>query len=80
MTRVVKCPTCRQETVWQGNPYRPFCSARCRTIDLGSWAAESYRIPAEQLDPENLPAQENASSSPDQSGSEPHAHSSNRLN
>jgi len=27
------------------NTWRPFCSARCRTIDLGAWAAEAYRVP-----------------------------------
>jgi endogenous inhibitor of DNA gyrase (YacG/DUF329 family) len=46
--RTVKCPTCRTPVSWQGNPYRPFCSARCRTIDLGAWADEAYRIPGEQ--------------------------------
>jgi hypothetical protein len=51
--RTVKCPTCRIKVSWQDNPYRPFCSARCRTIDLGSWADESYRIPGEQAAPED---------------------------
>ncbi len=49
MLHVVKCPTCRKETLWQENPYRPFCSERCRLIDLGTWADESYRIPGEQV-------------------------------
>ena len=38
------CPTCGEKTKWVGNIYRPFCSDRCKTIDLGSWADESYRI------------------------------------
>ena len=46
----VKCPTCRKETPWEGNPHRPFCSDRCRLIDLGAWVQERYRIPAEKLD------------------------------
>lgn len=79
MTRAVKCPTCRQETPWQGNPHRPFCSARCRTIDLGSWAAESYRIPAERVDLEGLLIGESRPSVPDQFSPKPHAHPSNRL-
>lgn len=29
------------------NKWRPFCSERCKMIDLGAWAAESYRVPAE---------------------------------
>jgi endogenous inhibitor of DNA gyrase (YacG/DUF329 family) len=44
----VRCPTCRQPVVWEGNPHRPFCSERCRLRDLGNWAAERYRIPAER--------------------------------
>jgi endogenous inhibitor of DNA gyrase (YacG/DUF329 family) len=48
----VRCPICRREVAWEGNPWRPFCSDRCRTIDLGNWAAERYRIPGEPLRPE----------------------------
>lgn len=44
----VKCPTCRSATQWEGNPYRPFCSERCKLIDLGKWLNEAYRIPAEE--------------------------------
>jgi endogenous inhibitor of DNA gyrase (YacG/DUF329 family) len=33
---------------WEGNAYRPFCSERCRLIDLGAWTTERYRIPAEE--------------------------------
>ena len=43
----VACPQCGRVTPWAlANAYRPFCSERCRTIDLGQWASESYRIPA----------------------------------
>jgi len=41
----VRCPTCRKEIAWEGNPYRPFCSERCKLVDLGNWASERYRIP-----------------------------------
>jgi endogenous inhibitor of DNA gyrase (YacG/DUF329 family) len=44
----VRCPTCRKPTLWTGNPYRPFCSERCKLGDLGNWAAERYRIPGEK--------------------------------
>jgi len=47
------CPFCKKESVWEGNPFRPFCSERCRLIDLGKWAAEEYRIAAEQKDHEH---------------------------
>lgn len=44
----VPCPTCRQPSVYgPSNPWRPFCSERCRGVDLGAWATESYRVPAE---------------------------------
>ncbi len=48
----VKCPTCRCETDWDNNPHRPFCSDRCKLIDLGGWAEERYRIPGQKLDSE----------------------------
>ena len=44
----VTCPVCRQSTTWEENRHRPFCSERCRMIDLGKWAADEYRIPAEE--------------------------------
>jgi uncharacterized protein len=50
MPRIIKCPTCRRETTWEDNPYRPFCSDRCRIIDLGAWSQERYRIPGEEID------------------------------
>lgn len=42
----IRCPRCQQETVFsEQNPFRPFCSERCKTLDLGAWATENYRIP-----------------------------------
>jgi uncharacterized protein len=41
----VKCPTCQREIDWQTAPYRPFCSERCRLIDLGAWLTEQRAIP-----------------------------------
>jgi endogenous inhibitor of DNA gyrase (YacG/DUF329 family) len=46
----VRCPSCRAPVQWAGNPYRPFCSERCRIVDLGNWAAERYRVPSECAD------------------------------
>jgi endogenous inhibitor of DNA gyrase (YacG/DUF329 family) len=44
--RIVICPQCGNSAQWSSaNPYRPFCSERCKMIDLGAWATESYRIP-----------------------------------
>ncbi len=43
----VACPRCGALAHFDpSNPYRPFCSERCRLIDLGAWASESYRVPA----------------------------------
>ncbi|HOI17733.1 MAG TPA: DNA gyrase inhibitor YacG [Geobacteraceae bacterium] len=49
---VVACPVCRKKTEWEGNPFRPFCSERCRMVDLGAWAGEEYRIPGDTVDDE----------------------------
>lgn len=46
------CPRCATQTTWQDNPSRPFCSERCKLIDLGAWASEDYRIASEER-PEN---------------------------
>jgi endogenous inhibitor of DNA gyrase (YacG/DUF329 family) len=35
---------------WADNPHRPFCSDRCRLIDLGNWAADRYRVAGESID------------------------------
>lgn len=49
MSAQVKCPRCgRLQTYSTQNPYRPFCSAHCKTIDLGAWASESYRIAGQE--------------------------------
>jgi len=46
---VVACPHCGKEVVWSSeSKYRPFCSERCKLIDLGQWANEDYRIPEKE--------------------------------
>jgi uncharacterized protein len=48
MPTTVKCPTCRRPVEWSAeSPYRPFCSERCRLVDLGAWFNEERRIPDE---------------------------------
>lgn len=50
--KLVKCPTCGGDSVYApSNPYRPFCSERCKQIDLGAWASERFALPAE-IDPD----------------------------
>jgi uncharacterized protein len=41
----LKCPICKKVEVAPGDPEFPFCSERCRIIDLGNWASEKYVIP-----------------------------------
>ena len=46
----VKCPTCKRNVEWsEESKYRPFCSNRCRLIDLGSWFSEDHAIPGDPL-------------------------------
>lgn len=50
--KTVQCPRCGHGARFDStNPWRPFCSERCKLIDLGGWAAERYRIEVEPPDP-----------------------------
>ena len=59
----VTCPTCHRPIDWAHAPYRPFCSERCRLIDLGAWLTERNAIPGE-------PASD-AAGHPHEAGSDP---------
>ena len=59
MTKI-KCPICNCETEWSpDNKYRPFCSERCKTIDLGGWASGKYHI-SSPLTPEDMEDEDTA--------------------
>jgi len=45
----VKCPQCGRMAPYAGNPWRPFCSERCKLIDLGQWAEGGYAIPSDDV-------------------------------
>ena len=46
--KIVVCPTCGGDSVYAPtNTFRPFCSERCKNIDLGAWANEDFRMPTE---------------------------------
>lgn len=60
----MRCPICRKQ-VQPGAPETPFCSERCRLIDLANWADEKYRIPA---GPEEPGPEEQPEGNPDESG------------
>jgi endogenous inhibitor of DNA gyrase (YacG/DUF329 family) len=47
---IVKCPRCGKEMETAGNPFRPFCSERCKLVDLGNWLSGTYKIPEKPMD------------------------------
>jgi len=65
MPTIVDCPTCGKKVEWtEASRYRPFCSERCKKIDLGAWAEEKYAIPA-------APPAEDEEGGPPPAGSRP---------
>ncbi len=59
MTKIKKedivCPTCAKEKTWNPeNKFRPFCSDRCRLIDLGEWASDSRKLPGDPVPPDEF--------------------------
>lgn len=55
---IVNCPTCMKPVAWtDDSEWKPFCSERCKLIDLGAWADESYVIEGQKVMPENLDEQ-----------------------
>ena len=54
--RVVSCPGCKGDSVYDSsNPFRPFCSERCKNNDFGAWADEGFRVMADPEPDEPLP-------------------------
>jgi uncharacterized protein len=50
--KTVQCPRCNADVEWKAeNKFRPFCSERCKLLDLGAWANEEYRVPGQIVDP-----------------------------
>ena len=58
--RAVRCPTCQKLFIYGESPFRPFCSERCRMVDLGRWFKEEYTVAAVDQTP---PDEEQSSSS-----------------
>ena len=52
----VSCPICKKKIKYEGNPFRPFCSERCKRIDLGTWASDGYVIQGKntEVDEDNV--------------------------
>lgn len=49
------CPLCKKTTTWEENPWRPFCSERCKLMDLGKWASEEYKIEGQKDEEQETP-------------------------
>lgn len=45
----VKCPQCKKQFEYYSSNFRPFCTERCRLIDLGQWLDGSFAVPAQNL-------------------------------
>jgi len=58
MASARRCPLCGAAASWEGNPFRPFCSERCKLIDLGRWLGEQYRVPIESADDDAVSKQD----------------------
>jgi len=58
MPRTFPCPRCGEASAWQGNEFRPFCSERCKLIDLGAWASDEYKLPTQDAPQSGLQRQE----------------------
>ena len=56
--RVPRCPACGAAVAWRGNPARPFCSVRCKLVDLGGWLDEAYRVGGDAVSPDPDPGAE----------------------
>lgn len=56
----MKCPSCNKPVEWQDNPFRPFCSERCKLVDLGRWVNDEYSLPGE---PATFPEQDESPTS-----------------
>jgi len=65
-TRHVVCPTCRKRGAWFAGKFGPFCSERCKLVDLGRWLGEEYRL-SSPLRLEHLEHLEDLPSTPEES-------------
>lgn len=68
MEREASCPSCKTKIIYSPtNPFRPFCSERCRILDLGAWASGQYIVPVSkensgEQDEESLKSEQDADS------------------
>ncbi len=60
----VKCPTCKRTLDWSASEFRPFCSERCRLIDLGAWLTEKHAIPGDAPEQSEEPGTDESEGAP----------------
>ena len=64
--KIVNCPTCGKPVEWTSvSRFRPFCSERCKTRDLGAWAAEEYKVAGDPLPEADFPIQRSGTTETD---------------
>ncbi len=63
---MIRCPICLKMATWEENRWRPFCSERCKMVDLGNWASDAYRIPGkpENSDDDDIPDEDSSTGAP----------------
>ena len=61
----MKCPTCGKPVERKDNPFRPFCSERCKMVDLGRWVNGEYRVPGKPIPTESSDAIHPSKDSPE---------------
>jgi endogenous inhibitor of DNA gyrase (YacG/DUF329 family) len=67
----MKCPICKRPVSYEGNPFRPFCSERCKLIDFGAWANEEYAVPAQEAPPTFEEGEHNPPAAPEGDSNRP---------
>ena len=55
----VECPKCGLKFNYHDSEHRPFCSKRCKMVDLGHWLDESYTVPSEEKPEQEKAPKEN---------------------
>ncbi len=61
----MKCPTCGKPVEWKDNLFRPFCSERCKLVDLGRWVSDEYSVPGKPIPSEQLDSPKSTPNSAD---------------
>jgi endogenous inhibitor of DNA gyrase (YacG/DUF329 family) len=69
---LVFCPKCKKQFAFYSSPFRPFCSERCKLVDLGHWLSETYTVAGEKLKAEEIAALYDSDNQDDEESSKVH--------